>query len=101
MARPRASSHSIVDDRRRRSIRPIPDRKEAASEQRRSYGFEEVRADLFSTKPQTLGHRFVVPFDSDDLFSVAINEQIADDAGVLHIRNRLNRFEHAVIKVLF
>ena len=27
------------------------------------------------------------------------NEQIADDAGVLHTRNRLNRFDCAVVKV--
>ena len=39
---PRAPSHRIVDDRHRRSIGPIRDRKEAASEQRRPDGFEEI-----------------------------------------------------------
>ena len=96
---PRAASHRIVDDRHRRSIRPIPDRKEAASEQRRPEGLEEFRADLVSSEPQALGHRSVVPFGSDDLFPVATDEQIADDAGALHTGNRLNLFEHAVVKV--
>ena len=44
------------------------------------------------TKPQALGNRSVVPFDSDDLFPAVTNEQIADDAGALHTRNRLNLF---------
>src|SRR5919109_1859324 len=47
---PRAASHRIVDDRNRRSIRPVSDRKEAASEQRRPKGFEEIRADLVSSE---------------------------------------------------
>ena len=96
---PRAASHRIVDDRDPRSIGPIPDRKEAASEQRRSEGFEEIRADLVSSEPQALGNRSVVPFGSEDLFPGVANEQIADDAGALHTRNRLNLFEDAVVKV--
>ena len=99
MSRPRAASHGIVDDRDRRSIPPIPRRKEAASQQRRPDGFEEIRADLVSYELQALGHRCVISFDRDDLFPTVRNEQIADDAGTLHTRNRLNRFEHAVVKV--
>src|SRR5262249_15630650 len=96
---PRPASHGIVDDRNPRSIGPIPDRKDTASEQRRPEGFEEIRADLVSSQRQTLGNRSVVPFDSEELFAVVANEQIADDAGALHTRSRLNLFEHAVVKV--
>ena len=56
-------------------------------------------ADLVSCELQALGNRSVVPFDGDDLFPVVTNEQIADDAGALHAGNRLNLFEHAVVKV--
>ena len=97
--RPRAPSHRIVDDRDPRSLGPIPDRKETAAEQRRSEGSEEIRADLVSCKPQALGNRSVVPFDSEDVFPGVISEQIVDDAGALHTRNRLNLFEHAVVQV--
>jgi hypothetical protein len=90
--RPRSPSHCIVDDRDRRSIPPIPDREEAASEQRRPDGFKEIRADLVSCELQALGNDSVVSFDCDNLFLAVRNEQIADDAGVLHTRNRLNLF---------
>ena len=99
MPRPRAPSHRIVDDRDRRSIGPIPDRKETTSEQRRTDGFEEIGAHLVCSEPQALRNRSVVPFNSEDLFPGVRNEQIADDAGVLDTRNRLNLFEHAVVKV--
>ena len=56
-------------------------------------------ADLVSWEPQALGNRSVVPFDSEDLFPGVITEQIAGDAGALHTGNRLNLFEHAVVKV--
>lgn len=99
MPGPRAPSHHIVDDRDPRSLGPIPDRKETAAEQRRSEGSEEVRADLVYCEPEALGHRSVVPFHSEDLFPGVSSEQIADDAGALHTRNRLNLFEHAVVQV--
>ena len=97
--RPRAASHRIADDRNARSIGPIPDRKEAASEQRRSEGSEETCADLVSCQPQALGDRSVVAFDSEDEFPGVANEQIADDTGALHTGNRLNLFQDTLVKV--
>src|ERR1051325_8428451 len=64
-----------------------------------SHGFEEIRADLVSNELQALGCDSVVPFDRNDLFPAVSNKQIADDAGVLHTRKRLDRFQHAVVKV--
>ena len=83
----------------RRSLGPIPNRKDAAAEQRRSEGPEEIRADLVSCEQQALGNRSGVPFDSQGLFPGVAGEQIVDDAGALDTRNRLNLFEHAVVQV--
>ena len=62
-------------------------------------GLEEIRADLVSSEPQALGNRSVVAFGREDLFPGVADEQIADDAGALHTGNRLNLFEHAVVKI--
>ena len=40
------ASHRLVDDRNPRSIGPVPERKVAASEQRRAEGCEKIRTDL-------------------------------------------------------
>jgi hypothetical protein len=99
VSRPRAPGQRAVDDRDRRSIALVPDRKEAASEQRRPDGLEEILARLVRSQTQALGNRCVIPFDSEDLFPGIRDEQIADDAGVLHTRNRLNLFEDAGVQV--
>ena len=95
--RPRAPSHRIVDDRDRRSIGPIPDRKEAAAEQRRSEGLKKsaLTSSLVNRRRSE-----TVPSSRSTVRTcslVVTNEQIADDAGALHTRNRLNLFEHAVV----
>jgi hypothetical protein len=68
-------------------------------EKKRPDGFEKIRAHLVRVEPQALGHRSLVPFDRDRLFPAVANEQVADETGVLHARNRLNRLEHALVKV--
>jgi hypothetical protein len=87
---PQAANHRLVDYRNARSIRPVPDGKEAAAEQGRAKGFEEIRADLVSPELHALGNRSVVPLGREDLFSIVTDEKIADDAGALNTRNRLN-----------
>jgi hypothetical protein len=96
---PRAASHRLVDDRHRRRLAAVRERKEAASQQRCPEGGEEIRADLGPGEPRAPGHRSVVGFDREDLFPGVTDEQIADDPGALHPRNRLDLFEDTVVKV--
>src|SRR5262249_49793249 len=95
---PRPPCHRLVDDRDRWGPRTVHDRKDAAAEQRRPDGFEEIRADLITSQSHPFGHRSIVPFGGDDLIPAVCDEQIADDPGVFDSWYRVNLVEHVLIE---
>jgi len=92
-------SHGLVDNRNPRSIGPISDRENTASEQRRPDGLEEIRVDLVSSEPEALGNGSVVSFGSEELFPRIVDEQIANDASALHTGNRENLLKDAAVQI--